>query len=337
MIVLGIESSCDETACGIVDGDGNVLANELYSQIPEHAPFGGVVPEVAARAHLEKAGPIVAAALGKAGLSPRDVDVVAYTRGPGLMGPLLVGASFARGLAAALGLRAAGINHLEGHIAAARLSHPGLEPPFLALTVSGGHTQIDRVLPGARFETLGQTRDDAAGEAFDKCGKLLGLGYPAGSEVGRRAALGDRKAVRFPRALRGIDTLDFSFSGLKSAMLRVVEETPREELLARRDDLCAGLEEAIVDMLVERCIQACARTGLDRLCVCGGVSANARLREKATAELAKRGAKAFFPAPRYCTDNGAMIAGAALFRLREGKLPSERLPVRPGLELGEED
>ena len=335
MIVLGIESSCDETACGIVDGDGRVLANELYSQIPEHAPFGGVVPEVAARAHLEKVGPIVRAALDKAGIPLQDVDVVAYTRGPGLMGPVLVGASFARGLAAALGKPAAGINHLEGHIAAARLSHPDLEPPFLALTVSGGHTQIDRALPGFRFETLGQTRDDAAGEAFDKCGKLLGLGYPAGPYVSREAKNGDRSAFRFPRALRGVDTLDFSFSGLKSAVLRLVESRPAEELLARRADVCAGLEEAIVDMLTERALQAGQATGIKTLAVCGGVSANPRLREKLPAELEKRGMKALFPDLRYCTDNGAMIAGAALFRLKSQCLVFEHLPVSPGLELGE--
>jgi N6-L-threonylcarbamoyladenine synthase len=333
MIILGIETSCDETACGILRGRRDLLANRLHSQLEEHSAYGGVVPEIAARAHLEKIGSIVDAALQEAGVAATDIGLVAYTRGPGLMGPLLVGASFARGLALALGVPAAGVNHLEGHIAAAEMSDERLQAPYLALTVSGGHTEITRVDPGFRYSLMGRTRDDAAGEAFDKCGKLLGLGYPAGPLVSRAAKSGQRDFAHFPRSLKGEQTMDFSFSGLKTAVLRYTQSHPPEFLSEHLADICASLEEAIVDMLVERSLRALAESGLDKLAVCGGVSANPRLRERLMAEGARRGALVVFPQMSLCTDNGAMIAGAAASRWEQGLLELSALPTVPGLAL----
>ena len=217
MIVLGIETSCDETGCGIVDENFTVLGESLYTQAETHARFGGVVPEIAARAHLEKIEAVVEAALASSGLAWEQIDVIAHTRGPGLLGPLLVGSNFAQGLARALGKPVMGLNHLEGHLASAYLSNPAFEPPFMALLVSGGHTELLHVGPRLEFTVLGSTRDDAAGEAFDKSGKLMGLGYPAGAEVGRLAEQGNREFLPLPRALMERGNLEFSFSGLKTA------------------------------------------------------------------------------------------------------------------------
>jgi len=332
MIILGIETSCDETACGIVDTDLKVYANELYSQIDEHQEFGGVVPEIAARAHLEKIQPIVHAALEKATLKPSDIDAIAYTRGPGLMGPLLVGASFARGMARDLERPAWGINHLEGHMAAAYLSHPELKPPFLCLTVSGGHTELLRVDPDFQFRVLGRTRDDAAGEAFDKCGKLLGLGYPAGASIGKLAEQGNRKFHRFPRALRQKDNYDFSFSGLKTSVLRYVEAATPDFIHENLNDICASLETAIADILVEKAIHALKTEKLPAIVLCGGVSANRYLRTQLAQSAQKAGANFYAPDFEYCTDNGAMIACAAALRVRNGGISVENT-VKPWLPL----
>lgn len=333
MIWLGIESSCDETACAVVRDDLTVLANPLYSQIQEHKEFGGVVPEIAARAHLAKIHPIVETAMAQAGISFANIDAIAYTRGPGLMGPLLVGASFARGLGLSLGRPTYGIHHLEGHIAAACLSHPHLKPPFLSLTVSGGHTELLMVEPGFRYTTIGRTRDDAAGEAFDKCGKLLGLGYPAGPVVSKTAQGGNRKFVRFPQGLRSDDSCDFSFSGLKTAVLRYCEEhdpTYRETHISH---ICASLEEAIVEILVRKSLKALQKTAAPTLVLCGGVSANLHLREQLATACQRQGVVFAAPDLQYCTDNGAMIAAAAILRHREGLLEpiSE---VKPWMPLG---
>lgn len=244
MIWLGIESSCDETACAVLEqGDKvRVLSNPLYSQIQEHAVFGGVVPEVAAREHLKKIYGIASEAIKMAGVTFSDIDAIAFTAGPGLMGPLLVGASFARGLALDLGVPAYGINHLEGHLAAAWLSAQDLKPPFLTLTVSGGHTELILEEPGFKYTAIGRTRDDAAGEAFDKCGKLLGLGYPAGATIGKLAVGKNRKFHHFPRALKGKADAEFSFSGLKTAVLRYVESHSTEYIQENLGDICASLE-----------------------------------------------------------------------------------------------
>jgi len=318
VITLGIETSCDETACGVVDRDLRVLANPVHSQADMHARYGGVVPEIAARAHLEKIDPVVRAALDEAALDPGAVDQVAFTRGPGLLGPLLVGATFARALARTLGKPAVGVNHLEGHLGSAFLEDPGLEPPFLCLVVSGGHTEFVRVDPGLRYTLLGKTRDDAAGEAFDKCGKVLGLGYPAGPAVSRLAESGRRDFVPLPRALDTRDNFEFSFSGLKTALLRYAQTHEPAFLEANLAHVCASVESAIVEILVKKSVQALASASLETLTVVGGVSANRFLRERLGAEARKRGFKAIFPAPRFCGDNGAMIAAIAQVKANLG-------------------
>lgn len=322
MIWLGIESSCDETACAILKDEGKVeiLSNPLYSQIKEHAVFGGVVPEVAAREHLQKISSIASEAVALAGVSLGDIDAVAFTAGPGLMGPLLVGASFARGLALDLGVKAFGMNHLEGHIAAAWLSAQGLEPPFLTLTVSGGHTELVLEEPGFKYTLLGRTRDDAAGEAFDKCGKLLGLAYPAGATIGKLAKGRDRKFHHFPRALTNEENGDFSFSGLKTSVLRYTETNSQAFINANLGDICASLEEAIVDVLVRKALWAVKKTGVRKLVVGGGVSANERLRELLSKKCGGRGIELHFPERPLSTDNGAMIAAAAIRRQRQNAL-----------------
>jgi len=331
-IWLGIESSCDETACAVVRSDMQVLANPLYSQIKEHRTFGGVVPEIAARAHLEKITPIFEESLLKAGITLQDIDAIAYTRGPGLMGPLLVGASFAQGLALDLGIPAYGVNHLEGHIAAAFLSNPDLQYPFVALTVSGGHTELMLVENGQKFTLLGRTRDDAAGEAFDKCGKLLGLGYPAGPVVSKLASEGNRKHVQFPQGLRGDDSCDFSFSGLKTSVLRYCEERTVDELQTEMTHICASLEEAIVRILVRKSELALKRTQAPALVLCGGVSANRYLRAELAKACEKKGVRFAVPDFAYCTDNGAMIAAAAILREKQGILEVQK-EVKPWLPL----
>jgi N6-L-threonylcarbamoyladenine synthase len=328
LIVLGIETSCDETACGIVE-DGRVRANVLRTQ-EVHETFGGVVPEIASREHLRLLPGIVRGALTEAELALEEVDAIAYTRGPGLAGPLLVGAAFARSLALEADLPLVGTNHLEGHLAAVRLSVP-IEPPFLCLTVSGGHTELSEVTSGPSFRMVGQTRDDAAGEAFDKCGKLLGLGYPAGPLVSRHAEHGDREAFELPRALPG-ENLDFSFSGLKTAVLRLCQKLGPQGVEQRLDDLCASLEEAIVDALCRKAVQAIERSGLPGVAVGGGVSANARLRQKLSQWGKRKGFWTAFPSPALSTDNGAMIAAAAAWRLECGSA-GHVLEVDPGLSL----
>lgn len=337
MIWLGIESSCDETACAILkdeNGHVEVLSNPLYSQIKEHAVFGGVVPEVAAREHLQKISSITSEAVEQAGISLHDIDAIAFTTGPGLMGPLLVGASFARGLSKDLGIPAYGMNHLEGHLAAAWLTAQDLEPPFLTLTVSGGHTELVLEEPGFKYTSLGRTRDDAAGEAFDKCGKLLGLQYPAGATIGRLGKDGNRKFHRFPRALKGDDSGEFSFSGLKTAVLRYTETNSPEFIQQNLGDICASLEEAIVDILVSKTVWALKKTKMKSLVVGGGVSANGRLREVLGTYCERHNIRLCFPDRSLSTDNGAMIAAAAIRRVRQNMLKD--IPeVKPWMPLAE--
>jgi N6-L-threonylcarbamoyladenine synthase len=330
MITLGIETSCDETSCGIVNGDMEVLANQVYSQIPIHAEYGGVVPEIAARAHLEKIDPIVRMALTSASISLDSVDQIAFTRGPGLLGPLLVGASFARALGRYLSIPVEGVNHLEGHLASAFLEVPNLQPPFLCLVVSGGHTEFCRVEEGLKYSLVGKTRDDAAGEAFDKSGKILGLGYPAGPHLARLAATGNRNFVTLPRALDQRDNFEFSFSGLKTAVLRYTESQPPDFLQANLTDICASIESAIVEVLVKKTMHALFSTQLETLIVVGGVSANVYLRERMQVEAKKRGFQVIFPSQIYCGDNGAMIAAIAQWRANHGLLTGN-VEVEPSL------
>ena len=322
LLVLGIESSCDETGVALVrTREGAVpelLGQALHSQIAMHADYGGVVPELASRDHIRRIIPLANQALAQAGQALAAIDVVAYTRGPGLAGALLVGAGVACALGAALRKPVLGVHHLEGHLLSPFLSADPPEFPFVALLVSGGHTQLMRVDGVGQYELLGETIDDAAGEAFDKSAKLLGLGYPGGPALARLADFGDATSFKLPRPLLHSGDLDFSFAGLKTAVLtqaRKFEGSPCEQ---QRADLAASTQAAIVEVLVKKSLKALAQTGLNRLVVAGGVGANAALREQLNAACTARGARVHYPELALCTDNGAMIALAAAMRLQAG-------------------
>jgi len=321
MLVLGIESSCDETGVALVDVQGQalprLLAHGLHSQIAMHQAYGGVVPELASRDHIRRVLPLAQSVLDDSGRALAEVDVVAYTRGPGLAGALLVGAGVACALGAALGKPVLGVHHLEGHLLSPFLSQDAPEFPFVALLVSGGHTQLMEVDAVGRYAILGETIDDAAGEAFDKSAKLLGLPYPGGPWLARLAQDGDPQAFKLPRPLLHSGDLDFSFAGLKTAVLTQVRRLG-DELQARKSDLAASTQAAIVEVLLKKSLAALERTGLKRLVVAGGVGANASLRAQLDAACARRGVRVHYPELALCTDNGAMIAMAAAMRIQSG-------------------
>ncbi|SFH90132.1 tRNA (adenosine(37)-N6)-threonylcarbamoyltransferase complex transferase subunit TsaD [Modicisalibacter xianhensis] len=331
MRVLGIETSCDETGVAIYDTDRGLLSDTLYSQIAMHAEFGGVVPELASRDHTRKLLPLIQEVLDRAGLSRQDLDGIAYTAGPGLVGALMVGASTAHGMARALGIPVLGVHHMEGHLLAPMLEDEPPEFPFVALLVSGGHTQLVEVHGLGQYHLLGESVDDAAGEAFDKTAKMLDLAYPGGPEVARLAEQGDPLRFRFPRPMTDRPGLDFSFSGLKTHTLTTLNALRDSDQLDAqgRADIARAFEEAVVDTLVIKCRRALDQTGLKRLVVAGGVSANARLRERLGNEVAKRGARAYYPRGRFCTDNGAMIAYVGAQRLLAGEHDSEAMQAVP--------
>ncbi len=320
MIVLGFESSCDETGVALVCTEKGLLSHALHTQVAMHAAYGGVVPELASRDHVRRIIPLTRAVLQEAGLSLHDVSAVAYTAGPGLAGALLVGASVAQSLAWSLSLPAIPIHHLEGHLLSPRLADPCPAFPFVALLVSGGHTQLMRVDDVGRYTLLGETMDDAAGEAFDKTAKLLGLGYPGGPALARLAEQGNPDAISLPRPMLHSGNLDFSFSGLKTAVLTRLKEAQALEVVSETlaADLAAATQQAIIEVLVAKSIKALDQTGLKRLVVAGGVGANRLLRAKLAHALTKRQAEAFFPPVELCTDNGAMIAFAAAQRIARG-------------------
>jgi N6-L-threonylcarbamoyladenine synthase len=316
MIILGIESSCDETAAAVVR-DGRVLMSSVIaSQVDVHARYGGVVPEIASRKHIEAIAPVILQALEDARLSLDDIEGIAVTRGPGLIGSLLVGLSTAKALAFARRLPLAGVNHLEGHVSAVFLTETPPEFPFIALVVSGGHTTIYRVDGFRRFTLLAQTRDDAAGEAFDKAANLLDIGYPGGVMIDRLAKQGNPSDIAFPRGMRG--SRDFSFSGLKTSLLTIVRKRGVPFSADELPNVCASYQEAIVDVLVEKTLRAAAENAIDRVVVCGGVAANSRLRARFYADAEKCGVRVFIPPPVLCTDNAAMIAVVGAQLLREG-------------------
>ena len=318
MLVLGIESSCDETAAAVVRDGRVLLSNVIASQIKVHSKYGGVVPEIASRKHIEAIGAVVMQALEDAAVTLDDVEGVAVTRGPGLVGSLLVGLSTAKAIAYAKKLPFVGVNHLEGHVASVFLA-PGPLPefPFAALVVSGGHTNIYRVQDFQHFTVLGQTRDDAAGEAFDKAAKLLDIGYPGGVVIDRLSKSGNSKAISFPRAMR--DSLDFSFSGIKTALLNRVKKRNQPVSAEEMPDVVASFQEAIVDVLVEKTLRAARESSLSRVVVCGGVAANSRLRERFFADGQAQGLDVFIPPPVLCTDNAAMIAVVGEHLLKLGR------------------
>jgi N6-L-threonylcarbamoyladenine synthase len=336
VLILGIETSCDETGVALYDGDRGLLGHTLHSQVRLHADYGGVVPELASRDHVQRLLPLTRDLLDKTGCRLEQVTAIAYTQGPGLAGALLVGAATAHGLARALGIPAVGTHHLEAHLLSPLLSTPAPSFPFVALLVSGGHTQLMRVTAVGEYELLGETLDDAAGEAFDKTAKLLGLDYPGGPALAKLAGHGKPGRFSLPRPMIHSGDLDFSFSGLKTAVLTLVRERPLDE--TSRADLAAGIEAAIVDVLVAKALAALERTGLRQLVVAGGVGANRRLRNQLTAVAPKRGSQVFYPDLEYCTDNGAMIAFAAALRMQKdpsvvGRQSSAAFTVRPRWDL----
>lgn len=323
MKVLGLETSCDETGLAIYDsqmndGRGGVLAQVLYSQIELHATYGGVVPELASRDHIRKLVPLLNELLHEAGVEKSDIDAVAYTKGPGLIGALMTGALFGRTLAYGLGVPAIGVHHMEGHLLAPLLGED-VAFPFMCLLVSGGHTMLVRADAVGQYEILGESIDDAAGECFDKAAKMLNLPYPGGPNVARLAEGGDKNAYQLPRPMlhKG---LDFSFSGMKTAVHNLIKDTPNSDLdPVVRANIAASFQHAVVDTLVKKCVRALKQTGLKRLVIAGGVSANAELRESLGRELAKLNAKVHYAPKELCTDNGAMIAYAGFCRLQVGQ------------------
>lgn len=336
MKVLGIESSCDETGVAVYDtarpGAAGLRAHAVYSQIALHAEYGGVVPELASRDHVRKLLPLIRQTLAEAGLSVRDLDGVAYTAGPGLVGALLVGAGVARALAWALDLPAIGVHHMEGHLLAPLMEdddpvHGRPEPPFVALLVSGGHSQLVAVNAIGTYRLLGDTLDDAAGEAFDKSAKLMGLPYPGGPQLAALAETGDPGRYRFPRPMTDRPGLDFSFSGLKTQVLLAWRDSDQSD--TARADIARGFEDAVVDTLAIKCQRALDATGATVLVVAGGVGANKRLRAKLQAMAAQRGSRVCFPRPELCTDNGAMIAFAGALRLEAGQRSDAAVHVVP--------
>lgn len=330
MRVLGIETSCDETGVAIYDRERGLLAHQLYSQVALHAEYGGVVPELASRDHVRKLMPLARGVLADAGMAQADLDGVAYTAGPGLAGALMVGASAGRALAWSLGVPAVGVHHLEGHLLAPMLDEPAPEFPFVCLLVSGGHTQLIEVRGIGRYRLLGESLDDAAGEAFDKTAKMLGLGYPGGPVLAKLAESGDPKRHAFARPMTDRPGLDFSFSGLKTAALTAFDQAGRDDSASA--DIAASFQAAVVDTLLIKSRRALKQAGLSRLVIAGGVGANRLLRERFAAELP---GEVFYPRLEFCTDNGAMIALAGCLRLAAGERVDLGVEIRPRWPLAE--
>ena len=333
MRTLGIETSCDETAVAVVEDGLTIRSSLLSSQHEIHGRFGGVVPELASRAHLERINLLLDDALGEAGSTWKDVDAVAVTRGPGLAGALLVGLASAKAVALALDAPMVAVNHLEGHIYANFLEHGPPDPPYVCLVVSGGHTMLVHMPEEHHYRILGQTVDDAAGEAFDKIARFLGLGYPGGPVLDRLARKGDPNAIRFPRAMAQSGDFDFSLSGVKTAVIRHVggERSAGRDVAV--DDLAASFQEAVVDVQVQKTMAAVEQTGVPAVLLGGGVVANTRLRERMGEEADRRGIRLLHPSPELCTDNAAMIASAGHFRLARGERSSFDVSAEPGLPL----
>ncbi len=335
MTILAIETSCDETAAAVVRNGREVLSNIISSQIALHTLYGGVVPEIASRKHIEKINQVIAEALGQAGKRLSDMDAVAVTYGPGLVGALLVGVSAAKAISFALGLPLVGVHHIEGHISANYIENKDLEPPFICLVVSGGHTHLVKVRDYGEYEILGRTRDDAAGEAFDKVARAIGLGYPGGPKIDRVSKEGNPEAIRFPRAKVNEAELDFSFSGLKSAVLNYLNSCEMKKLPVNQADVAASFQKAVIDVLVGHSMEALERYGADKFAIAGGVASNSGLRAALKEACGARGIRFYHPAPILCTDNAAMIGAAAYYDFGKGVRHGYDLNAVPNLKLGE--
>ncbi|UAY77707.1 tRNA (adenosine(37)-N6)-threonylcarbamoyltransferase complex transferase subunit TsaD [Pasteurella canis] len=332
MRVLGIETSCDETGVAIYDDEKGLVANQLYTQVALHADYGGVVPELASRDHIRKTAPLIQAALEEANLNAEDIDGIAYTAGPGLVGALLVGSTIARSLAYAWNLPAIGVHHMEGHLLAPMLEENAPRFPFIALLVSGGHTQLVKVDAVGQYQLLGESIDDAAGEAFDKTAKLLGLDYPGGAALSRLAQKGNPDRFIFPRPMTDRPGLDFSFSGLKTFAANTIAQVIQQEselTEQTKADIAYAFQQAVVETLAIKCRRALKETGLTRLVIAGGVSANKQLRQHLSELMRQLNGEVFYPQPQFCTDNGAMIAYAGLLRLKQGEQQDLAIEVKP--------
>lgn len=331
--ILAIESSCDETSAAVVLNGREILSNVIASQISTHEQYGGVVPEVASRMHIEAISGVVEEALLKANITLEKIDAIGVTYGPGLVGALLVGLQFAKGLAFASKKLLVGVNHIEGHICANYIQHKDLKPPFISLVVSGGHTFIVHVKDYGIYEVIGQTRDDAAGEAYDKVARALGLGYPGGPKIDKLAKEGNPKAITFPKANFHEETLDFSFSGVKSAVLNYLNKCNMQNIEINKADVAASFQQAVVDVLKDNVLLTCKKKNIDTIAIAGGVASNSTLRETLINEAGKKGIKVLFPTPILCTDNAAMIGSAAYFNFINGKVNDLNLNAKPNLKL----
>ena len=335
MLILAIESSCDETAAAVVRNGREVLSNVINTQIAIHTEYGGVVPEIASRKHIENINPVVKMALSDAGVTLDDITAIGVTYGPGLVGALLVGVAEAKAIAFAKNKPLVGVHHIEGHISANYVENKELEPPFVALVVSGGHTHLVKVNDYGEYEIVGKTRDDAAGEAFDKVARAIGLGYPGGPKIDKLAKEGNPDALEFPRAHVDDAPYDFSFSGIKSAVLNYINSANMHGEEINRADVAASFQKAVVDALVSRAVRLTKESGMDKLAIAGGVASNSALRETVKQECEKNNIRFFSPSPKLCTDNAAMIGAAAYYEYIKGVRHGYDLNAVPNLKLGE--
>ncbi len=335
ILILGIESSCDETAAAVVKNGREVLSNVISSQIELHKLFGGVVPEIASRKHIEKINQVIEEALEEAKVTLEDIDAIAVTYGPGLVGALLVGVAEAKAISYATGKPLVGVHHIEGHVSANYIENKQLEPPFLCLIVSGGHTHLVVVKDYGQYEILGRTRDDAAGEAFDKVARAIGLGYPGGPKIDKLAREGNKNAISFPRAKVAENEYDFSFSGVKSAVLNYINGCNMKGEEINRADVAASFQEAVVDVLVTRTVDAAKAYGFKNVALAGGVASNSALREGMKKACEANGLNLYYPSPIYCTDNGAMIGVAGYYEYLKGTRHGLDLNAVPNLKIGQ--
>lgn len=335
VLILSIESSCDETAAAVVKNGREILSNVIYSQIDLHTLYGGVVPEIASRKHIEKINQVIESALEQAQVTLKDIDAIAVTYGPGLVGALLVGVSAAKAISFATGIPLVGVHHIEGHISANYIENLELEPPFVCLVVSGGHSHLVKVQDYGSYEILGRTKDDAAGEAFDKVARAIGLGYPGGPKIDKVSKEGNPDAIHFPRAKVAGSEYDFSFSGLKSAVLNYLNGCEMKNIPINQADVAASFQKAVVDVLVEHSIRGVQESGLSKFAIAGGVASNSSLRNALREACEKEGIQFYHPSPIYCTDNAAMIGVAGYYEYIKGVRHGSDLNAVPNLKLGE--